>query len=273
MAFRHLLTGFDTIECAYYLTNKSGSAFDFARLEVEKTLLKQSKSRHPHALHLGNEEFLLANHGTGSGFPFLLENDSFSIQCGEFNKPNFFVTFRSHALWHQSAMGLHERFLRWAESVGLEPYKNESLSRVDFTFDYWIEPLISTKTISSPQPSRTTNTAKTVRYKPLPSAPVRLCFGCTTSPTKSGKRAARHGSILCGVVRRKTFGVSNGKFAKRCCGCEEFELSTIFRMDRGMCCGHWLNRLPLCECKRRTATVPAGLCIRFGLTSPSGLPP
>ena len=139
MSFRHLLTGYDTIECAYYLSNKPGSTFDFAMLEVEKENLKFAKSRHSKTLRLGSEEFLLANHGTGSGFPFLLENDSFSIQCGEFNKPNFFVTFRSHALWHQSAIGLHHRFLTWADSAGLFPYKDEGLSRVDFTFDYWID--------------------------------------------------------------------------------------------------------------------------------------
>lgn len=139
MAFRHLLSGFDTIEAAYYLTRQSDGGLDFRELEVEKSSLKYSKSKHPKALRLGSEEFLLANHGTGSGFPFLLENDSFSIQCGEYNKPNFFVTYRSHALWHQGAMGLHQRFLTWAESVGLRPYRSESLSRVDFTFDYWID--------------------------------------------------------------------------------------------------------------------------------------
>ena len=139
MTFRHLLSGFDTIECAYYLTKTSGSAFDFSRLEQEKGAMKSAKIRRPTPLQLGAEEFLLANHGTGSGFPYLLENDAFSVQCGEFNKPNFFVTYRSHALWHQGAEGLHQRFLKWAASVGFEPYKSESLSRVDFTFDYWID--------------------------------------------------------------------------------------------------------------------------------------
>lgn len=43
----------------------------------------------------------------------LIENDAFSIQFGEFNKPNFFVTYRSIALWHQGAHGLHQRFLAW----------------------------------------------------------------------------------------------------------------------------------------------------------------
>lgn len=79
---------------------------------------------------------MLASHGTKSGFSFLIENDTFSIQFGEFNKPNFYVTYRSVALWHQGAQGLHQRFLSWAKSLGLRPYLPERLSRVDLTFDY-----------------------------------------------------------------------------------------------------------------------------------------
>jgi hypothetical protein len=98
--------------------------------------LRLSKSKKPKAIKLGCEEFLLAGHGTGSGYPFLIENEAFSIQFGEFNTPPFFVTFRSIALWHSGAQGLHERFLAWAASLGLKPYQHERLSRVDFTFDY-----------------------------------------------------------------------------------------------------------------------------------------
>ena len=58
MAFRHLLSGFDTIECAEYLTRKSGSTFDFEWLEVEKGLMKQAKVRHPTALSLGSVDVL-----------------------------------------------------------------------------------------------------------------------------------------------------------------------------------------------------------------------
>lgn len=140
MTFRSILTGHDTIECAYYLRPIEGSVclLDYESLEVQKEDLKRSRSRHPKPIRLGSEEFLLASHGTGSGYPLLIENDAFSIQFGEFNKPNFFVTFRSVALWHHSAQGLHERFLAWANSVGLIPYRSESLSRVDFTFDYFL---------------------------------------------------------------------------------------------------------------------------------------
>ena len=74
-----------------------------------------------------------------SGYPFLIENDCFSIQFGEFNKPNFFVTYRSFALWQFGAAKLNRRFLDWAASVGFTTFQDESLSRVDFTFDYRIE--------------------------------------------------------------------------------------------------------------------------------------
>lgn len=134
--FRLLLHGHDTIECAYYLAADGARLLDFERLAVEKEEMRLSKSRKPNAIKLGNEEFLLASHGTKSGYPFLIENDAFSIQFGEFNKPNFFVTYRSIALWHQGAQGLHQRFLAWADSLGLHPYLPERLSRVDFTFDY-----------------------------------------------------------------------------------------------------------------------------------------
>ena len=136
-----LLTGHDTIECAYYLAPRGESLLDFERLAAEKEALRQNKIRHPKAIRLGSEEFLLRPQGTSSGYPFLLENDTFSIQCGEFNKPNFFVTYRSLALWQHGAFNLHQRFLDWAASVGLHSYSHERLSRVDFTFDYRLETL------------------------------------------------------------------------------------------------------------------------------------
>jgi len=136
MSFQHLLTGHDTIECAYYLMRENDCLLDFESLTVQQHQLKCAKVRTPKVINLGCEAFLLASHGTGSGYPFLIENDTFSIQFGEFNNPNFFVTFRSIALWHHGAFNLHLRFLKWAKSVGLIPYKAETLSRVDFTFDY-----------------------------------------------------------------------------------------------------------------------------------------
>lgn len=133
-----LVSGHDTIECAYYLMRENICLLDFESLAVQKDELARAKIRKPKVITLGCEEFLLAAHGTGSGYPFVIENDTFSIAFGEFNNPNFFVTFRSIALWHHGAFNLHQRFLSWAKSVGLTPYKAETLSRVDFTFDYFV---------------------------------------------------------------------------------------------------------------------------------------
>ena len=59
-----------------------------------------------------------------------------TIQCGESQYPSFCVTYRSQALWRDTAPALHQRFLDWAESLGFRHYEPEGLSRVDFTFDY-----------------------------------------------------------------------------------------------------------------------------------------
>lgn len=133
-----LLSGHDTIECAYFLTPDEVCLLDYGWFAAEKEALSRSKSRKPNHIKLGTEEFMLAGHGTKSGYPFLIENEAFSIQFGEFNNPSFFVAFRSIALWHFGAQKLHERFLLWAASLGLRPYRTESLSRVDFAFDYHV---------------------------------------------------------------------------------------------------------------------------------------
>lgn len=112
---------------------------DYSKLAVENEVMRASKSRSPTPVKLGGEEFLLASHGTGNGYPLLLENDAFAVQCGEFNQPNFYVTFRRFALWQFGAFKLRDRFLSWAASVGLAPYRSERLSRVDPTFDYQLD--------------------------------------------------------------------------------------------------------------------------------------
>ena len=131
-----LLLGHDTIECAYPLGRDARGGLDFERLAATKEALRASKGRHAAPVRLGQEEFLLAPHGTASGYPFLLANGVFSVQCGPTNTPSFFVTYRSFGLWQFGAMHLHERFLSWAASVGFIPVARERLSRVDFSFDY-----------------------------------------------------------------------------------------------------------------------------------------
>lgn len=64
---RLLLHGHDTIECAYYLVALPHCTLDFESLAVEREALKQAKVRHPKAIKLGCEEFLLMPTGTPSG--------------------------------------------------------------------------------------------------------------------------------------------------------------------------------------------------------------
>lgn len=134
--FRRLLTGLDTVECAYFLDTSFGCKLDFSELRFKKEHLKQTKSRDPICVEIGGMEFLLQSYGSQSGYPFILSNTDMTIECGELNNPSFFVTFRSLALWRDGAEILHHRFLQWAEGLGLLPFKTELLSRVDFTFDY-----------------------------------------------------------------------------------------------------------------------------------------
>lgn len=131
-----LLRGIDTLQCAYYLRQVRPDGLDFGQLLQTREGLRARGSRDGAQLILGGVPFRLAAHGTGSGYPFLLACEDFKVECGEFNTPAFFVTFRSQALWRESAPLLHAKFLRWAEAVGFAPHQPERLSRVDFAFDH-----------------------------------------------------------------------------------------------------------------------------------------
>ncbi len=131
-----LLHGIDTLQCAYYLRQETHRGFDFGQLLQSRERLRALGTREGEPITLGGVPFLLHPHGTSSGYPFLLTSEDFKVECGEFNSPAFFVTFRSQALWRESAPLLHAKFLRWAEAVGFTPVKPERLSRVDFAFDY-----------------------------------------------------------------------------------------------------------------------------------------
>ena len=136
MNFLPLIYGFDTVEIAYYLISARDGSLDFDRLVAHRDSLKSSGLRHLSEVTLGTESFGLASHGTSSGYPVLLANETFTVQCGENNIPSFFVTYSSLALWHEGLENLHLRFLAWADSVGLIPSKPETISRVDYAVDF-----------------------------------------------------------------------------------------------------------------------------------------
>jgi len=112
---------------------------DYKRLAVEKETLRQNKSRDPKVIELGGIEFLFHPYGSSSGYPFIISNQDYKISFGEFNHPAFFVKFKSLALWQQGVFSLHNQFIQWAERLGFEQQRPESLSRVDFTFDYGVD--------------------------------------------------------------------------------------------------------------------------------------
>jgi len=134
--YKLLLNDFDTIHCAYYLEPFRHNGLNFESLFQKQEEINLSKKKYAEPIILGNAEFLLEPHGTKSGYSFLISNKNFKISFGEFNNPNFHVIFSSESLWKNTAFTLHEKFLEWALSIGYQPYIKESLSRVDYCFDF-----------------------------------------------------------------------------------------------------------------------------------------
>lgn len=131
-----LLSGLDTVECAYYLAPGSECKIDFAALREQRELMRRFKDTEQIVFELGGIEFMLSPNGTKSGYPFLISNKECTIQFGEFNSPSFFVKYSSFSLWHEGAKAVHEKFLQWARGLGFEPLRSEGLSRCDFAFDF-----------------------------------------------------------------------------------------------------------------------------------------
>lgn len=134
--FEILLHGFDTLQCAYFLESTKEDEIDFELLAREREGIKQTKSKEPKRISLGESDFLLHPFGSSSGYPIIITNEDFKIEMGEFNNPNFFVTFRSQGIWRSSVFDLNDKLIDWAKSMGYEPLRSESLSRIDYCFDY-----------------------------------------------------------------------------------------------------------------------------------------
>jgi hypothetical protein len=82
-----LLSGLDTVECAYYLREGAGCDFNFSGLSAKREEMRGAKTREPVVVKIGDREFLLGRGGTQSGYPLVLNNAEQTIQCGEFNSP------------------------------------------------------------------------------------------------------------------------------------------------------------------------------------------
>jgi hypothetical protein len=195
---RFLLFGHDTIECAYYLRAGHSQGIDFDRLSVMKEAMRKAKRREMVALTLGDEEFLLQSHGTNSGYPFVIQNRDFSIQFGEYNNPSFFVTFRSEALWQYGAVALHQRFMTWADGFGYRPFKPEGLSRVDFSFDYWLPVIDFDEDNFVSLAQKDNQYRKQRRIQSFQFGVDDVLLVCTTRWMKSRKKAPKPGFTICG---------------------------------------------------------------------------
>lgn len=134
--FTHLLSGLDTVECAYYLACPDWSDIDFKGLLVLKEEMRHNKSRDGVTVDLAGMPVLLMPYGNASGYPLVANHKDMVLSFGQWNRPSFFVKFRSEALWHTGAAELHRRFMDWALAAQLIKLRPETLSRVDFSFDY-----------------------------------------------------------------------------------------------------------------------------------------
>ncbi len=105
-SFDNLIHGFDTVQCAYFLESARKKGIDFELLTREREAIKQTRSKDPKRISLGGSDFLLYPFGSSSGYPIIITNEDFKIEMGEFNNPNFFVTFRSQGIWKSSVFDL-----------------------------------------------------------------------------------------------------------------------------------------------------------------------
>ncbi|MDX9690461.1 MAG: hypothetical protein RBT70_08410 [Alphaproteobacteria bacterium] len=135
MIFTFLAQGVDTLEVCYYLDMRKPN-FSFEKLMAMRDSIGRGKKKDGIAITFGGRDFFLNAGGTSSGFPFLIRDNDFIIQFGEFNSPSFSVKFLSKALWHKGYRAMHEEFLDWAGSMNLKPRKSETISRADLCFDY-----------------------------------------------------------------------------------------------------------------------------------------
>ncbi len=138
--FRLLMSGLDAIRASYYLRPSFEGVFRFEPLMIAKERLRANKSRKGELVQIGKDSFLLQGYGSKSGYPLVMDHADFTVECGEFNNPSFFVTYRSKALWQKGALSLHTAFLDWAAAVNLIVVRPETLARTDFAFDYYVVP-------------------------------------------------------------------------------------------------------------------------------------
>lgn len=83
MELKLLLHGIDTVQCAYYLKPTTIDGIDFYLLEFQKEILRKTKKKNPKPITLGSCDFLLQAYGSSSGYPIIITNEDYKIECGK----------------------------------------------------------------------------------------------------------------------------------------------------------------------------------------------
>lgn len=129
-----VLSGIDSLYMAYFLdTTQCG--IDWDELAYRKEALRRDTSADFAVLELGTEEFALLPYGVHP-YPYVLRNKAFQVRLAERLRPSCHVQFFSEPLWTLGIDALTERFDQWCRSMDFLRTRPESVSRVDFAFDY-----------------------------------------------------------------------------------------------------------------------------------------
>lgn len=127
-----LLSGIDSLYVSYY---QDGLGIDWENLDYSKELLKQDRRQEFLNISIGGKKWSLMPHGN---FPYayVLRNEYFQANLAKNNSPNCYVQFLSQALWTKGADWLHDWLLQWFDNLGCKPTRSETISCVDFAFDF-----------------------------------------------------------------------------------------------------------------------------------------
>lgn len=133
---RLLLSGLDSLYVSFY-TDPVGSALDFEELAYQQALRQDDRGLELEPIRLGSRELLLRPFG-GHPYKYVLTNEDWEIRLTERMQPNIYVRFSSKGLWLKGVNLLTDELRDWINSLGLVYTRPESVSRVDWAFDYLI---------------------------------------------------------------------------------------------------------------------------------------
>lgn len=131
---RLLLKGIDSLYVAFYLDTAT-SMVDWDELAFLKERIARDRGSDFSEIKLGSETFALKPYRKHP-YSYVLRNRDFEVRLSEGLSPSCYVQFFSEGLWTKSPSALIQRVEAWCDSMGLRRIRPESVSRVDWAFDY-----------------------------------------------------------------------------------------------------------------------------------------